>query len=204
LKTTFDDYVKLSKSLKFNTYTLIANSPFITIVVYVANLSIIFINHMGMDLTKFSYYQASTMGTFIIFSLLSSKLIANKGMDFTKNLGSILALCGAISIFWVSQIDKHNANLICLSMAFIAAGGAMVAGTYGMQAISIFPNMNGTAMAMMTAIRQLLAAGLVLLSEILFDGTIVPVALIIFGYAIVTVICYAIVSYLDKNKLVSA
>ncbi len=80
-------------------------------------------------------------------------------------------------------------------MAFIAAGGAMLPGTFGMKALSIFPEMNGTSMAMMTAIRQLLAAGLVLISEILFDGTIVPVAALIFIYAVIALTFYGFTHY---------
>lgn len=189
------DYIKLSKSFKFMCYTLIVNFPFTAIVVYIANLSIVLINHLGMDLNKFSYYQATTMGTFIIFSLLSIKIIAKKGLDYTKNLGGTLALIGSIALFSSVHWDESNVNLICISMAFIAAGGSMMAGTFGMKALSIFPDMNGTSMAMMTAVRQLLAAGLVGLSEILFDGTIFPVAMIIFGYAAISTLCYAILTF---------
>lgn len=84
-------------------------------------------------------------------------------------------------------------------MAFLAAGGAFMAGTFGMKALSIFPEMNGTSMAMMTAIRQLLASGLVVLSEIFFDGTLFPVALIIFSYAAISTMSYLIM-WLQANK----
>jgi hypothetical protein len=163
-------------------------------VVYVANLSVIFINHLGISLAHFSYYQATTAATFVIFSLLSVKLIAAKGIDYTKNLGGFLALIGSIGIFYISQVDFKDVNIICLSMAFIAAGGAMMVSTFGLKAISIFPNMNGTAMAMMTAVRQLLASGLVMLSELFFDGTIIPVAIIIFVYAMVSSVVYLILT----------
>ena len=186
------DYTKLSKSFAFLGFTLIVNFPFTAIVVYIANLSVIFINYLGISLEKFSYYQATTMGTFIIFSLLSIKLIAAKGIDYTKNLGGALALIGSIGIFYISQVDAKAINIICLSMAFIAAGGAMMAGTFGLKAISIFPDMNGTTLAMMTAIRQLLASGLVMLSELFFDGTIVPVATIIFVYAALSAVIYLV------------
>ncbi|MEI8295027.1 MAG: MFS transporter [Alphaproteobacteria bacterium] len=86
------DYLRLSRSFAFIVYSLIANFSFVVIVVYIANLSVVFVNHMGMGLEKFSYYQATTMGTFIIFSLLSVKLIAKKGLDYTKNLGGVLAI----------------------------------------------------------------------------------------------------------------
>jgi DHA1 family bicyclomycin/chloramphenicol resistance-like MFS transporter len=186
------DYIRLAKSFKFMCYVLIVNFPFTAIMVYIANLSIILINHFGLDLKTFSYYQATTMGTFIIFSLISIKLIGRKGLDYTKNLGAIVSLIGTIGLFCISQIDEKEVNIICLSMAFVAAGGAMMAGTFGMKALSIFPEMNGTAMAMMTAVRQLLASGLVVLSEILFDGSIVPIAMIIFIYAAIASFCYAL------------
>lgn len=189
------DYFKLSKSFEFICYNLIANFPFVAIVVYIASLSIILINHFGMDLATFSYYQATTMGTFIIFSLFSVKLIGKKGLDFTKNLGGILALLGTIGIFCTSQIDPNNVNAICVAMAFIAAGGSIMVGTFGMKALSIFPEMNGTAMALSTAMRQLLASGLVIVSEIFFDGTIIPVAVIIFVYAVIAGFSYAILCY---------
>ena len=83
--------------------------------------------------------------------------------------------------------------MICLSMAFIAAGGALFGGTFGVKAMSIFPEINGAAGAMMTAVRQILALELVTISEVMFDGTIVPVAKIIFGYAIVATMLYVIV-----------
>ncbi len=193
------DYIKLLKSFKFMCYGLIVNFPFTAIVVYIASLSVILINHFGMDLKEFSYYQASTMTTFIVFSLLSIKMIGKKGLDYTKNLGGILALIGSIGLFCISQIDQTNINIICLSMAFIAAGGAMMSGTFGMKALSVFPEMNGTAMAIMTAIRQSLASGLVILSEIFFDGTIVPVAVIIFSYAAIAAVCYAILCYTSST-----
>lgn len=198
------DYFKLSKNFEFICYNLIANFPFVAIVVYIANLSIILINYFGMDLVTFSYYQATTMGTFIIFSLLSVKLIGKKGIDFSKNLGSVLALIGTISIFSISQIDPTNINGICISMALIAAGGSMMVGTYGMKSLSIFPEMNGTAIALSTALRQLFASSLVMISEIFFDGTIMPVAIIIFVYASIASFCYAILcykSFLFRNNI---
>ncbi|MBX9805101.1 MAG: MFS transporter [Alphaproteobacteria bacterium] len=201
--SVFKDYAKLSKSLEFMGYSLIVWFPFSAIVVYIANISIIFVNHMDMSLELFSLYQASTMGTFIVFSLLSMKLIGKMGLDYTKNLGSFFTLIGAAGLFWTCQVDMDNANMICFFMAFIAAGGAMMAGTFGMKVVSIFPDIYGTSMAMTTAIRQFLAGGLVILSEVMFDGTIVPVATIIFGYAIVAALCFLILCSKSSNAWIA-
>lgn len=202
IKGIVSDYITLSQSFRFMCYTLIVNFPFVAIVVYIANLSVVFINYLGMDLETFSYYQATTMGTFIIFSLLSIKIIDSKGIDYTKNIGAILALIGTTMLFIICLLDPSNINMVCISMAFLAAGGALMAGTFGMKALSIFPEMNGTSMAMMTAVRQLLASGLVVLSEIFFDGTLVPVAIIIFSYASFSTVCYVIMWYQSKKFVI--
>ena len=101
------------------------------------------------------------MGTFVIFSALSSKLIALKGLDFTKNLGGCITITGGIGLFLTAQFNPSSIPLICTTMAIFAAGGALMLGIFGMKALEIFPEMKGTASAMCTAIRQSLAAGLV-------------------------------------------
>ncbi|MGI4851832.1 MAG: multidrug effflux MFS transporter [Janthinobacterium lividum] len=187
------DHLKIFKNLRFVCYTIIVNFPFIAIVIYVANLSVIMINHLGFDLEQFSYYQASTMGVFIIFSLLSVKMIQAYGLDKTKDLGMWLTILGGFGLFLISCYDKTNINIICLSMASIAAGGALMAGPYGMKTLALFPDMKGTSMGVLTAFRQFSAAGLIILTEIFFDGTIVPIAIIIFVYALITLLCWYLV-----------
>lgn len=188
------DYWTITKSLKFMSYTIIGVFPITVIILYVANLSVIMINHLGIDLVTFSYYQATTMGAFMIFSLISIKMIDKYGVDFTKNFGGIIAAIGSFGMFYVGQFDHTNANMISFAMVLIASGGAMMMSTFTLIALSVFPDMNGTAMAMMTAIRQLLASGLVIVSEVFFDGTIMPIANIIFVYAIISIICYVMAS----------
>lgn len=196
------DYLTLICSFKFVGYNVIALLPLVLIVVYISNLSLIFVNHLGVSLADFGYYQASTMGTFVFFSYLSSKLIAKKGLDYTKNLGGIITTIGGTGIFLTALFNPHSIPLICISMAFLAAGGSLMVGIFGMKALSLFPDMKGTSSAMSTAIRQLLASGLVLVSEFAFDGTIVPVALIIFSYVCISLIWYAVIQRNDTLNFV--
>ncbi len=197
--TIIKDYIRILQNLEFMAYSTLGISAFVCIVVYVANLSVIFVNHMGMSLAEFSYCQASTMGTFIVFSLMSAKLINTKGINYTQNLGSALAMIGMIAIFCTAQIDHNNVLMICMSMAFIAAGGAIFTGAYGVKAMSVFPEMNGATTAMMTAIRQLACAGFVAISEVAFDGTIVPVANIIFCFGLFATLCYVAVRLKERK-----
>ena len=80
-------YGKLLTSFDFMGYTVISLLPFTGIVIYVSNLSLIFINYLEISTREFGFYQAPPMVSFLLFSALSAKVIAKKGVDYTRNLG---------------------------------------------------------------------------------------------------------------------
>lgn len=186
LKAIFKDYQQISSNPHFICYILLACAPFITILVYITNLSVIFVNHLGMDLAQYSYYQASTMGSFVLFSFLSVFIINKYGVEFTHNTGGALSFIGAVALFIISFVAPESAMSICVAMGILAAGGSLMSGTFGMKAMSMYPHMNATALAACTVLRLFLISVFVLISEIYFDGTIVPIAIIIFAYTIFT------------------
>lgn len=202
LMAILKDYSIVIRNFKFIGYCVISLFPFVAIVVYIGSLSLILVNHLDVSLNALGYYQATTMGTFMLFSALSAKLIAKKGIEYTKNWGGSLAITGGTGLFIIAFTNPTSVTLICASMAILAAGGAFMVGPFGMKALEIFPEMKGTAAAMQTAIRQLLAAGLVLVSEILFNGTIVPIAMILFSYICIATLWYVLMQ--DTKSLAKA
>lgn len=191
IKQILFDYYTLLSSFKFIGYSLIGLFSFTAIIVYISNLSLIFINHLGVPLEEFGYYQAITMTTFLIFSALGAKLIAQKGIDYTKNLGGFLMIVGSTTLFITALFQPTSIILICASMSFVAAGGALTVGIFGMKALELYPNMKGTASSMLTGIRQLVASLGVFISEFTFNGSILPVAIIIFTYLCIIIVWYA-------------
>lgn len=101
-----------------------------------------------------------------------------------------MLLSGGIGLLFTALYNPTSHILICIIMAIFAAGGSLVLGIYVMKALVLFPEIKGTASSMMTAIRQLLASSLIFLSELFFDGTIVPIAIIIFAYMIIATFWY--------------
>lgn len=203
LKLILKDYATLASSFKFIGYSVISLLPLITVVVYISNLSLIFINHLNVSPDYFGYYQASTMIAFLIFSAASSPMIAKKGMDYTKNLGGVMVIIGSTALFLTALYQPDSVLLICGTMCVFTAGGALIIGIFGMKALDLFPEIKGTAAAMTTAIRQLLASSFVLISEVTFDGTIVPVAVILFSFVCVAVIWYLLIIRSRSHRPIS-
>jgi MFS transporter, DHA1 family, multidrug resistance protein len=172
-------YLSLLSHPTFIIFLIMANLPFICITVYIANSSVILVNHIGLTLESFAYYQAATMSVFIIFSFFTNKLIAMKGTDFSQNLGIYIMGLGALSILWVGASYHMSAFKICCCISLISAGGALLTGVFNAKAMAIFPDNKGSALAMIAAARQILTAILISICEIYFDGTIFPVSLVI-------------------------
>ena len=197
VKQILQNYFKLLSSFTFLGYCVISLVPLVGLVLYISNLSLIFINHLKVSPEIYGYYQASTMIAFFSFSYLSNYMIKKKGMDYTKNVGGTMLLIGTALLLATALSMPSSSLWICVSMGFFAAGGALIVGIFGMKALDLFPDIKGTAASLSTAIRQLLAAGLVFLSEKLFDGSIVPVATILFAYVLIASVWYF---WLQNNK----
>jgi hypothetical protein len=132
---------------------------------------------------------------FSAFSVVSAQLIAKKGTEYTMHLGGAMAFLGAACFFATGYLLPHSVPMIIASVSLMLAGGAMMPGTFGFKALTIFPELSGTALALSTALRQLLAGGLVVLTQLFFNGTIFPIAAVILVYACVAAAAYAMFCY---------
>lgn len=96
-------------------------------------------------------------------------------------------------------INKKGIKFTQAGGALTPAGGALLVGIFGMKALEVYPDMKGTASALLTAIRQVLASGLVAISGQFFDGSIRPVATLIFLYGVISWVCYLVLEE-PKNE----
>jgi DHA1 family bicyclomycin/chloramphenicol resistance-like MFS transporter len=185
LKQLARDYKTLFSSIPFLSYSFIVMFPLAVLIVYIANLSVIFVTHLGLDLTTYSVYQATTPGTFVIFSSLTGKAIKRFGLDRTALIGLICLAVGSGALLYTGLIYPAIPEYICVCMALVAAGGALMLGPFSVKVMGVFPDIKGTALAASTVIRQLLSVGCVALSQYFFNGTIVPVVVIIFAGTVI-------------------
>lgn len=151
---------------------------FAGMMLFIANLSIIFMEYLGVPKETYAYYQASPSITFAIFSLLSIWIIQKFGIYKTKIAGVIITLIGTILLIATSAFQP-NPVLICAAMVVYSIGITLAAPIYGMEAANVFPQMRGIATGMSNALRFVIIAGLVGIGGMLFDGSILPVAILI-------------------------
>jgi DHA1 family bicyclomycin/chloramphenicol resistance-like MFS transporter len=163
---------------------------FSTLVLFTANLSLIFIDYLGVSKTSYGFYQAMAPGSFALFSFLSIGIMEKYGMNKTKIMGLTIACLGAILLLLVSNTTS-NPFLICVAMVILSAGITLAGPIYGIQSASVYPEMRGIAAGMSNALRYVIIAAMVGLGMNAFNGSIGPVALLIIGAIMVACVLAA-------------
>jgi DHA1 family bicyclomycin/chloramphenicol resistance-like MFS transporter len=178
VKQILSGYGKVSISFPYVAGALVCYLLFAGIILFIANLSLIFIEHLGVSKSQYGFYQATTMGTFALFSILSVKIIGKYGTEKTKYSGLLFAFIGTALLFAVALVST-DPILICGAMMVYTIGATLAAPIYGIDSANVFPEMRGIASGMSNALRHVVVAGVVGIGSMIFNGSIQPVALVI-------------------------
>lgn len=198
LGAIYTDFKSMFRSFLFWTYFLLASSSFICLTVYAANASVLFVNHLSLSLEEFGYFQAVTIVTFISASIMSHQIIKHFGSHVCMNIGVGLLMLGSLLMILTMLYFTLSPFAICLSMSLLAMGSAMITGIFSARAVELFSHCRGSAIAVMAALRQVLAALFITLTEFTFDETILPVGSVVLGYLLMCGGCYAWQLYKDN------
>lgn len=190
------NYGSVLRSYPYMAATFVCYLMFAALVLFTANLSLIFIEYLGVSQSDYGFYQASSPAAFALFSLLSIWIIGRFGIDKTKWAGVIISLLGAMLLMFTTMAEP-NPVLICATMIVFTAGITLAAPIYGMQSANVFPEMRGIATGMSNALRHMIVAALVGAGSYAFNGSIKPVAILIILSTIVVV--FLAISLMNRN-----
>ncbi len=174
----FQKFIEISLNKKFQLNTLIFSLMIACLNVYIANLSLIFINGLNVPQAQFGYYQALSILPCIVFSFLSSHLINKLGVLLVRFISLLFLTIGTIIMCLASFFSK-SPLLISLSMMIITTGTSLGIGIFLAQALSQFPTAVGTASSVVTSLRLILTASFISFSGIIFNNTMLPLTIVI-------------------------
>jgi DHA1 family bicyclomycin/chloramphenicol resistance-like MFS transporter len=183
-KTILKDFGRMLGSVSFMGGNLICYLLFAGFMVFIANLSLIFIEHLGVSQESYGFYQATIMGTFAVVSTLGAWMIGKYGTTTTKYLGVLFSFIGVILICLVAFYNPVPA-LICGSMAIFTLGATLASVIYGVEAVNAFPHLRGIASGLSNALRHLVIGLVIAFSATTFDGSMRPIACMTAGLFVV-------------------
>ncbi len=185
-------YGNLLTNLTFMSNTLLWTIMFGFLMVFTANLSLIYIDHLNVSERAFGFYQATIMGMFFIGSLGASKCIARYGANKTKNIGNVCFILGLLGLIILGFLGFSFPVLLTFSMCLCSLGVALACVIYYVDSMADFPHAIGALSALSQGFRLVVSAGMVGFSAKIFTGSIKPISFMACLCVILVIILYRV------------
>lgn len=183
LTGSFKDYLRVIKNRQFFTFNFIAASALASFFTFFSVSPYILINILHVSETHFGYYFAIIGIMFFIGSILAGKLSVTLGINKVSLLGSALFfLSGVTMLLWTLFIGTSLWSFL-IPTALAGIGGAFMMGAGAGGALEPFPDIAGTAAALLGASEFLLATlvGSVALLQPVASNMPLAIVLTLFG-----------------------
>jgi len=190
------EYWAMLSNPTFMRNTLMWSLMFSLLMVFVANLSLVYIEYWKVPEALFGLYQTAIMATFFVASLITAQMIAYCGMEKTKHWGNAFFAIGVVGVAVLAITERVLPIPLTISMCFCSAGVALSCTIYYVDGLKDFPNAAGTLGALSQAVRLFISAAMVAIASALFTGSMQPV-----GYMTAVVALLLIVFYPRGNAV---
>lgn len=201
LPSILKNYCSILRNFPFMAHTFIWCLAFSIVIVFIANLSLIFVDYLKVPKEVFGFYQTAIMGMFFLGSMSGAYFIKKIGMIPTKVIGSITYVVGVIFLVLLSFSASSSPLLVIISMSIASLGSALamtIYFTYSMTYVS--SSLKGSSMSFTQSLRLFLSAGLVWLGGKWFNGSTAPISVLATICTSVCVVLY-VVLFLKKQHL---
>lgn len=201
LSAVLRNYFAILTNLPFMAHTIIWCLAFSMVIVFISNLSLIFVDYLHVPKEVFGYFQTAIMGAFFIGSMGGAYLIKKIGMTSTKALGSLMYIFGVMFLALLTFLAIASPLLLIIAMSITSLGSALsmtIYFTYSMTYLDA--GLKGSSMSLTQSFRLFLTSVLVWIAARGFDGTTVPMSVLAIVCTIVCILFYALL-YVRKQHL---
>ncbi|OEE66723.1 Bcr/CflA family drug resistance efflux transporter [Enterovibrio norvegicus FF-33] len=190
IKGIGSDYVTVLKNGEFWANTLITTAIFSGYMVFISNMPLIFVNHLGIDSAVFPFYQVSLLVAFVIASINNGRLIKWFGVNSLRRYGFLTIVLMTLAMFVLPTSWQQLPLLITSLMVLYSLGAGVCIGIFFARSMEAVPNQTGVSASLVTAIRLALVALVIDISGAMFDGTMTSVINLISGCILLSVFIY--------------
>ena len=193
------NYVFLLSDKIMVAYLFVLGFMACSIITFTIGASIIYINHLGVSKSIYGYYQGAVWAVFGAFCFLTHYIIKFTNVSIAKKIGFALMVIGCSSLNYTAYVFT-TPYLITLSMMICSASFAILITILFTDAMSLHPHVKGASSSIIAFTRTLLVTINVALAGYFFNGTIVPLTIMITILLSLTAIIYIFVIHPHAYK----
>ncbi|MDD1779944.1 multidrug effflux MFS transporter [Enterovibrio sp. ZSDZ35] len=184
------DYLVVLKNGEFWANTLITTFIFSGYMIFISNMPLVFVNHLGVDVAVFPFYQVSLLVAFVIASVNAGRMIKWFGLVLMRRFGFALIAVMSLLMFVVPTEWQQSPLMVTGLMLFYSLGAGISIGIFFARSMEAVPEQTGVSASLVTAIRLALVAVLIDVSGSMFDGTMTSAINLISGCILVSSMIY--------------
>ncbi|HHP0479284.1 TPA: multidrug effflux MFS transporter [Vibrio campbellii] len=170
-KRILSDYKMVLSSTEFWYNTLVTSLILGAYMIYVSNMSLLYIDKLGVSPKQFPFYQMATLGTFVLVSLNNSRLIDKFGVEKLKATGLGLIFANTL-IFFISPSNLLDSPVfLTATMCLFSIGAGLSIGLFFAKSMQVFPELTGIAASLVTAIRLFIVSAAIDIGSNAYKGT---------------------------------
>ncbi len=187
------NYGAILTNFPFMAHTMIWCLMFSIVIVFIANLSLIFVDYLMVPPGVFGFYQTGVMGAFFVGSMSGAYVIKKWGMVFTKVVGSLIYLGSILALVLLCFLGINSPILLILAMSIASLGCSLAVTIYFTFSMThIDERLKGSAMSLTQSLRLFISSGMVWVAARGFDGSVRPMTLLAIFCTGGCIICYAL------------
>ncbi|OUR80505.1 hypothetical protein A9Q83_00810 [Alphaproteobacteria bacterium 46_93_T64] len=187
-KYIFANYQEILSSSEFLGYAVTAGLCFGGFFAYISSSSFVLINVIGIPVEQFGYYFGFVVIGFILGTLLGPWLSRKISLHKALQVGALFSCVGGLFLLIFAQLHNLHPLEIILPMFIYNIGVGIVIPQCQAGAMHPFPEKAGSASALAGFIILGFSASLGLTVAELYDGTHLPMVVIIFAMGVLTLV----------------
>lgn len=178
-------FAGIARSAPFRAYTAVAASSYAGLFAFLSGSAFVLMRVLGLSATQFALAFA-TMVTGYIAGTLACRRVVHRGLARTVALGAALQVIAGIALMVPALAGHASVAAIAAPMALYGVSHGLINPSAQAGAVAPFPHAAGRAAALLGVTMMSVAAAVGFIVGATYDGTTVPLALVIAACAAVT------------------
>jgi DHA1 family bicyclomycin/chloramphenicol resistance-like MFS transporter len=170
-KRILTDYQTVLSSSIFWYNALVTSLILAAYMIYVSNMSLLYVEQLNVSPDMFPFYQMATLGTFVIVSLNNARLIDRFGVEKLKNAGLGLIFVTTVLFSLVPTTLLNSPMFLTGTMCLFSVGAGLSIGLFFAKSMQVFPDLTGITASLVTAIRLFIVSAAIDLGSNSYNGT---------------------------------
>ena len=199
--TTFKAYFEILRNRQALGYIACAAAGSGATFVYLISSPFVIIDIYKVKPDNFGYLHGIVVSGLIIAALMNSRMVMRYGLDRMIVAGLVIRVIGAVLLLSLVMFNIGGLPGFIFAVFLCSSPNALIFANVSAALTDVFPRLIGTSSSVLGACMIATGAAMGPLLGIMYDGTIMPMAILTFGLSLIGIAAYWLIIRLPRLEV---